>query len=83
MGDDAATWGMGVGSRGDASVTSCGIFVIDAATQSAINTLRNWRFRRQANGKEISREIILARILELWPGTADAEAARIVEGVLA
>ena len=55
----------------------------DPATQSAINTLRNWSTRRQANGKSVSPEIVLARIRELWPETAAAEAERIVAGVLA
>lgn len=55
----------------------------DPATQSAINTLRNWSARRQANGKPVTRDIILARIRDLWPETVDAEAERIVAGVMA
>lgn len=54
----------------------------DPATQSAINTLRNWSARRQANDKQVSCETIMARIRELWPETTDAEAERIVAGVL-
>ncbi len=54
----------------------------DPATQSATNTLRAWSAKRQANGKPVAREIILARIRELWPEIADAEAERIIAGVL-
>lgn len=54
----------------------------DQATQSAINTLRNWRMRREAAGKLVLPQSIKARIDELWPETEPAETERIIEGVL-
>lgn len=56
--------------------------MIDAASQSAINTLRNWRMRREANGKPVSSPDIVARIRELWPATEQAEIETIVAGAL-
>lgn len=56
--------------------------MIDVATQSAVNTLRNWRMRREANGKSVTAEDVRARIDELWPGTDATEAARIIDGVM-
>lgn len=55
----------------------------DQATQSAINTLRNWRMRREAAGKPVLPQAVRARIVELWPETELAEMERIIEGVLA
>lgn len=82
MGDDIAARRMGVGSSGRQGLARSGVLVTDIATQSAINTLRNWSARRQANGRPVTPEIIRARIRELWPQTADAEMENIIVGVL-
>lgn len=82
MGDHTSMWRMGMGSGSHACIARGGVPVTDAAIQSAINTLRNWRMRREVKGKTPSAEDVQARIKELWPHTSAADAAEIVKGTM-
>jgi hypothetical protein len=73
---------MGMGSGGYASISRGGIPVRSAVVQSAVNTLRNWRIRREANGKPPSADDVAARIQDLWPDIAEADVAEIIKGTL-
>lgn len=53
---------------------------MNAFVQSATNTIRGWIARRTARGKDTSRDLILAHIMELWPNISDKDAGEIADG---
>jgi hypothetical protein len=55
--------------------------MIDAAIGSAINTISNWKIRREANGKLITDADIERRIRDMWPDMTDAQIAEVIAGV--
>lgn len=50
---------------------------MSAFVQSATNTIRAWIIRRSVRGKDISHDLIMAHIRELWPNISDKDAGEI------
>lgn len=54
----------------------------EADLQSAVNTVRVWKVRRESKGKSVTRGSIVSRALELWPAISDEDAQKIADRVM-
>jgi len=73
---------MGMGKGRQEGSHRGGIPVNDPEIQSAVNTIRNWRFRRGALGKQVSDTDVATRIRVLWPDLDDETRKKIASEVM-